>query len=274
MKYTLETIKYIAKNFIYLIPFVLLPAFFFAVSVDATSLEALLRGLVDGSYKQLTFVQVFKAVSFLGFSSWWRFFTGIAGLITLAVGVSLLMAFTDRHMRIGKRGYRGVFSKLNDNILSTAGITLLLFVCFEVYAIILALLIFLALQFGQVLAIIFSAVFYLVMHFVLLFVITLGYLWLPCFQDTGFHPFEALRYSYQLCHPIRWKIMFHQMILLVVSELLIALSTLIPIRFIVPIVVATALFAYMMLVFCVRMQIVYFDRAQIERVDLRAYYIK
>ena len=40
----------------------------------------------------------------------------------------------------------------------------------------------------------------------------------------------------------------------------------------VSIAVTTALYAYMILQFCVRMQIVYFDREQIERADLKPYY--
>ncbi|MBR2904160.1 MAG: hypothetical protein IKC37_05905 [Clostridia bacterium] len=275
MRYTIQSIKYIAKNFIFLFPFVLVPAFFFACSVDSISLELLLRGFVDGSYPSLTFGQIFSSVSFLGFTSWKTVISGLLGTVTLAVGASLLMAFTDRHMRIGKRGYHGVFSRLNDNILSTAGITLLLLVCYELFAVILSALFFLAFRFTNFVAtVIFCSVAYFGMHVVLLFVITLGYLWLPCFQDTGFHTFEALKYSYQLCYPIKGKIMFHQLVLLVVAEALIAASVFIPGDFIVPVLVATLLFSYMIMLFCVRMQVVYFDLAKIERADLKKYYAK
>lgn len=68
--------------------------------------------------------------------------------------------------------------------------------------------------------------------------------------------------------------MFHQLVLLVVAEALIAASVFIPGDFIVPVLVATLLFSYMIMLFCVRMQVVYFDLAKIERADLKKYYAK
>ena len=275
MKDTLQSIKYIAKNFIYLFPFVILPAFFFALSIDEVALEALIRGVAGGDYESLSFSLIFRSVSFLGFSSGASVLTGLLGLVTLVVGVSLLMAYTEKHMRIGKRGFRGVFSKLNDNLVSTCGIAVLLLVCYELFALILSALFFAAFQIANhAVTLIFCAVVYVGMHFVLLYVITLGYLWLPCMHITGFRAFEALRYSYQLCHPIKGKIIFNQFWLLVLAEALIAASVFIPADAVVPVLVATLFYAFMIMLFCVRMHVVYFDRAQMERADLKKYYDK
>ena len=38
------------------------------------------------------------------------------------------------------------------------------------------------------------------------------------------------------------------------------------------VVIAAILYAFMTLMFCVRMQVIYFDRAQLERADLKNYY--
>ena len=273
MKYTIQTIKYVLKNFIFLFPFVIVPAFLFALSIDKVALETLLRAFFSGNFSGIEFGLIFRSVSFLGFTSGWTVLSGLGGLATLIVGVSLLLAFTDRHMRIGKRGYRGVFSKLNVNILTTACIAVFLLAAYELFALILSALLYLAFQFDSVaLTYIFSAVFFFGMHFVLLCVITLGYLWLPCLQMTGFRVFEALTYSNQLCQSIKRKILINQFILLFLSEILISASLFIPMDNVVPVLVASVLYVFMMMVFCVRMQIVYFDRAQIERADLKSYY--
>lgn len=273
MKYTFQSIKYITKNFIFLFPFVIVPAFCFALSIDEMALETVLRSLFSGHYEQLDFDTIFRSVSFLGFSSGWTVLSGLCGFLTLVLGVSLLMAFTDRHMRIGKRGYHGVFSKLNDNIVSTFGVAFILLLCYELFALILSALFFFAFQMAKkAIVYVFCVVAYSGMHIALLFVITIGYLWLPCMQVTGFRTFEALRYSQQLCHPIKWKIILNQLWLLVLSEGVIAASVFIPADNVVPTLVATAFYAYMIMLFCVRMQVVYFDRAQIERADLTTYY--
>ncbi len=274
MKYTIQTIKYVVKNFIFLFPFVIVPAFLFALSIDEVALETLLLAFARGDFVGIEFGLIFRSVSFLGFSSGWTVLSGFGGLLALIVGVSLMLAFTERHMRIGKRGYRGIFSKLNDNILTTTCIAVLLLACYELFALILSALLYLALHFGAVLTYVFSALFYLGMHFVLLFAITLGYLWLPCLQVTGFRAFEALTYSNQLCQSIKSKILINQFVLLFISEVLISASLFIPMDNVLPVLVATILYAFMMMVFCVRMQIVYFDRVQIERADLKSYYEK
>ena len=107
MKYTFQSIKYIAKNFIYVFPFAVLPAFLFAFSIDEAALETLLTGFFSANFEWLDFAIVFRSVSFLGFSSGWSVLTGLGGLIALILGGSLLMAWTEQNMRIGKRSYRG-----------------------------------------------------------------------------------------------------------------------------------------------------------------------
>lgn len=275
MHYTIQSIKYLLKNFIYLFPFVVLPAFFFALSIDEVALESVIRRVFAGDFSGLTFGEIFRSVSFLGFSSGWSLLSGTLGTVFLVIGASLLMAFTERHMRIGKRNYHGVFPRLNENFLPTLGVVLLLLFAYELFALILSALLFFFFQISNpVLAMIFCVVAYVGMHYVLLFVVTLGYLWLPCMMITGFGAFEALRYSYQLCHPIRGKIIFHQFLLLFIAEVLIIASVFIPGDVMIPVLVATVFYTYMMMLFCVRMQVVYFDRAQIERADLKTYYGK
>ena len=60
---------------------------------------------------------------------------------------------------------------------------------------------------------------------------------------------------------------------LIFAEALITASVLLmPNTGIVSVLVATVLYAFMIMQFCVRMQVVYFDREQIERQDLKPSY--
>ena len=110
------------------------------------------------------------------------------------------------------------------------------------------------------------------MHFVLLYIVSIFYLWLPCLQITGFRAFEALRYSYQLVAPVKGKIIFGQCFSVAVSEILLALCCIFVPGKTAGFILAAILYAFMIAVFCIRMQVVYFDRAQIERADLKYYY--
>ena len=109
------------------------------------------------------------------------------------------------------------------------------------------------------------------MHVVLVYVISFIYLWLPCMQITGFKASEALYYSHQLMAPIKWKILFSQVGLLLGTETLVSLCE----KFLsgwIFLVLATLFCAMLLLTYCVRMMIVYFDRDNIEREDLKKYY--
>ena len=61
---------------------------------------------------------------------------------------------------------------------------------------------------------------------------------------------------------------------MVVAEGLIAAIVFIPSDNVLPSIVAIVFYAFMIMLFCVRMQIVYFDRTQMERADLKPYYAK
>ena len=273
MKYTFRTIGYMVKNFFYVFPLVLLPAFFLALTVARGDIVTASEKLFAGNYDAITFMEVFQAVSIFNFSSAGTVFAGLAGVVALVVCVSLLMAFIDKHMRFGKRTFNGLFGKLNDNLVSTFGLTFILVVIYEIWTVILAALLTLCLLVKGVLAVVLASVVFILMHFALTYAITFWYLWLPCMQITGFRTFEALRYGYLLCEPIHTRIALAQAGSLILAELAITATTLfLPGAWSVSVLVTTLLYAMMILLFCVRMQIVYFDREQIEREDLKRYY--
>lgn len=276
MKYTIKSIRYIIKNFWYIFPFAVLPALALAISFDKPAVERILTNYFTGS-PYATFPEIFHSVSIFNFRGWKIFFAGLLGVILMILCVSMMMALIEKHMRIGKRTLGGVFSKLNDNLLSTAGICILYAAIYEVWALVTSALLFLvsflmSLAESAVGAYILTVIVFFGMHFVLLYVVSIFYLWLPCLQITGFRAFEALRYSYQLVAPVKKNVIFGQWISVTASEILLGLCAVFVPTKIAVFILAAALYALMTLMFCVRMQVIYFDRAQLERADLKKYY--
>jgi hypothetical protein len=273
MKYTIQTGKYIIKNFFYIVLFALLPALFLSISLAEEEIIRVLNAILVGDFSTWTFPDLFAAISVLNFSSWQSTVTGIVGLVAMVPCVALLMAFLDKHLRFGKRTFNGLWSKLNDNFISTFGYILLFVTIYEVWALLTAALMFLISLIPNAIAVYITAsLVYLVMHVVLLYAIGAIYLWLPCMQITGFPAVEALQYSHQLVTSVKWRILFGQLLFLLGTEALLVVCAWILPEFIVFTAWTTLLFTILLLFYCVRMVIAYFERDQIERADLRKYY--
>lgn len=275
MKYTMHSTKYTLKNLIYLLPFVVLPALFLSISTDEDAIYAVLSSLRHGTLNKWTFSDLFNSLSVFNFGSWQGAVFGFIGYIVIVPCVALIMAILEKHFRIGKRTFNGIWGKLNDNLISTAGYALLLAGIYELWALLLSALLFFVSRIGVVaLAYIFASIVYLAMHVLLFFAISAIYLWLPCMQITGFKAFEALHYSYQLITPVKWKILCSQMVVLLAVEVLIGLCVAFVGSAFAFLIWTTLLYSFLIMVFCVRMQMAYFDRDHIERADLVKYYQK
>ena len=273
MRYTLQSTKYVFKNFIYLLPFAILPAVFLSASTDEKSMVAVINAILEGNIGTWTFQELFRAISVLNFASWEAIVFGLVGIILIVFCVALMMALLEKHMRIGKRTFNGLLGKLNDNILSTSGVVVLVLLIYELWTLLLAALLFFVSRITiAAVAYVLAAAVFVAMHVVLMVSIGTIYLWLPCMQITGFRAFEALVYSYQLINPIRWRITFAQILVLFVAESLICACAVYVPTAIAFRVVAAALYAGILMIYCVRMQIAYFDRDNIERADTAKYY--
>ncbi len=273
MKYTAQTIKYNIKNLLYIFPLAILPAFFLSLTLAREEILSVAQKVQAGNFSSIAFWELFQVITLFNFSSWETMLAGVLGVVSLVVSVSLLMAFIDKHMRFGKRTFNGLFAKLNDNLLSTFGFTLLLVILYEVWTLLLTAVLQLSFLLPQTSVYVVAPVVIVLMHVALTYAISLIYLWLPCMQITGFKAFEALRYGFLLCEPIQGNIIWVQTLSMLVAEVAIATAALLlPSVWVASVVVATVLYACLILQFCVRMQIVYFDREQIERADLKKYY--
>jgi hypothetical protein len=263
------------KNFLYIAPLAIWSALMLALAFDQNSVSIVLKNFFSGAPNAeiAPFFVIFRCISILNFRSVGVFFADLAGIVLLIVSISLMMALIEKHMRIGKRTFNGLFSKLNDNLISTGSICLLYVVIYELWALITSALLFCVSLFNSPAAVyVFSVIVFFGMHFVLLYIVSLFYLWLPCLQITGFRAFEALRYSYQLVSPVKMKIVLGQWISVSVMEVLLAVCAVFVQGTVPSLILAAILYMFMTMIFCIRMQVVYFDRAQMERADLRRYY--
>lgn len=273
MRYTVQSGKYVFKNLPYLLPFAIVPALFLSFSTDEKALTDVIGALFAGELNAWSFSALFRAVSVLNFGSWRAIAFGGIGIVAIVICVALMMALMEKHMRIGKRTFNGIFSKLNDNLIPTCGYALLLVAIYEIWSLLTAALLFFVSRIGILaLAYAFACVVFLGMHFVLVYAVSVIYLWLPCMQITGFKAAEALNYTNQLSSEVKWRISLGQLFSLFVAEASICLCAWFAIDFLWFTLLTTAIYAVLIMVFCVRMQIAYFDLDKIERADLKRYY--
>jgi len=272
MKYTVKSNKYIAKNLFYILPFAIIPAFFLSISTDEKALISVLQKVFGGVPQQLTFSELFRAISILNFASWQSIIFGIAGIILMIVCVAMMMAMIEKHFRIGKRSYRGMFSKLNDNLVPTGGYAFLLLILYEIWTFITTLGVFVFSKiFINAVSYVMMALFLFLMHIALIYVIGWIYLWLPCMQITGFKAIQALYYSHRMVDSVKWGILFGQLAMLVAAEVLICCCAYFAPNPIIFTVLTTVMFGWLIMLFCVRMQVVYFEREHLDRADVFRY---
>ena len=142
MKYTIQTGKYIFKNFFYVVLFAIIPAVALSLSLAKDEIARVINAIIIGDFSTWTFADLFCAISVLNFSSWHSTLTGIVGVVAIVPCVALLMAFLDKHLRFGKRTFNGLWPKLNDNFISTFGYTFFFLTIYEAWALLLSALLF------------------------------------------------------------------------------------------------------------------------------------
>ncbi len=266
MRTVFEHWKYIVRNLWFLLPFAVMPAIFLALSVDYGGVELVARSFFTGTL-ELEFFEIFRAWSFFRFDSALGVIYSCLALICLVVFTSLLLAFVEKHMRIGKRTLSGVFSQLGSHIGAFIGVVFFFFALYELWALVLSAVLFaIAAIKAKGFACFLFAFTCVVFVFVLLFLISVFYLWLPCMQITGFGPYNAFLYSYRLAVGVRWKLILSLLITYVPCFVIITGSAFGP--DILTGLIAFLLFLFAYLSFCVRMESLYFETDKLDREDL------
>lgn len=85
MRYTIQSIKYVLKNFLYLLPLVILPALFLSVSTDNEAILCAIETLLSGKPTDFHFIHIFRAISVLSFASWRASISGFFAIVSLVL---------------------------------------------------------------------------------------------------------------------------------------------------------------------------------------------
>ena len=228
MQHLFDNWKYIMKNIWFVLPFSVMPAVFMALSLDFTAIRTFATGFFSGD-PRLGFADYFGALSFVRFDSWLGGIYSVLAFLFLAVCSALMLAFVEKHMRIGKRSFSGILSGFLNIFPSALAVTFLYTFIFEAWALLLSALLFVIAEFESSVAVyILMTVAGLVFVFALLYVATVFYLWLPCRQMTGFGPYNAFLYSYRLVMGVRWRLVLSYSITYLCVLLVVAATCFLP----------------------------------------------
>lgn len=265
MKYIKETLNYIIKNFLFLFVFALLPAVGHAFLRDnKTYLDFFL--VVDKG-KTPVFADVYRNFSMiLTDHSWLSIITVVVYLLT----IPLALAMIEKHMRIGKKSFSGLFSRLNYNILSTTLLIGLFLIIYEIWSVVLSALIVLAGLIGGAASYILISLVIIAMYVVILYIVTPFFVWLPCVLVTGYKYSEGFVESFRLIdrkkNGIALAIAFPLVVFNIIQIILKVCfgKVFVPVKF----VIYVLYFVY----YAALCFVVYFDLTDTERMDKKRKY--
>ena len=258
--------KYIIRNLWMVLPFAVVPAVFLSLSVDLVALKSVATSLFTGPF-ELTFTQIFRAWSFLRTDSFVGILYSIFAFVCLVFFSAILLTFVEKHMRIGKRSLSGILSQLETHIFAYIGFVLFLFTVYELWALVLsALLYMVSTMASKTAARVLFALISLLFIALLLYLVSIVYLWLPCRLHTGLKLHVAFLYSYNLMIGVRWQLYLSLAITYVVGFLVIFGCAFGPDWLFRILAILVFLCAYSS--FCVRMETLYFETDKIDREDL------
>lgn len=258
--------KYIARNLWYVLPLMLIPAVFCALSVDYAALAAMVRGFFTGD-PRVGFLECFFAWSFLRFDSWQGALVSVFAVVCLAVLSSLLLVLVEKHMRLGRRTLSGAAVQMRSVLLPTVAVAFLYLILYEVWAVVLSAMLF-AVSALRVTALVYvlEVLVLLLSGFALLYLATVFYLFLPCKQITGFDTYHAFLYSYRLMTGVRGRLLLSFLISFAADVVLLTGASFLPRA--VFYVIAAVLYLFMSSSFLVRMLTVYYETDKLDREDL------
>lgn len=257
--------KYIFKNLWFVLPFSVLPAVFIALSLDYQCIAAIVRGFFGGA-PQAEFLEFLHAWSFIRFDSVLGGIYSALAVVCIVVFTAALIAFVEKHMRLGKRTLHGVGSQFWSALPSAAVAVLLYLVFYEIWAVVLSAILYVISQVNTlpVTYVLYCAA-VLLFLFVLVYLATIFYLWLPCKLMTGSRFFDAFLYSYRLMLERRWRLVLSFTISLACAIAVLCAAVFLPdaaFR-----VAGAVLFLFLFPNFCVRMEVVYFETDKLDRED-------
>ena len=258
--------KYIFRNLWFLLSFAVIPAVFMALSLDYRCISEVVCGYFTGT-PQAEFLEFFHAWSFIRFDSVLGAVYSLLAVVCIFLFMAALLAFVEKHMKLGKRTFGGVAAQFKNVLLPALFITLLYVVLYEIWAVVLSAVLYVISQVDTLaVAYLLYTVAVLLFLFVLIYLATMFYLWLPCKQMTGFRFFDAFLYSYRLMVGVRGKLLLSFAVSVVGMFLILVLCSLLP--YAAYHIIAVILFFFLFLNFGIRMEALYFETDKLDREDI------
>lgn len=273
MKYIAESIKYMLKNILYILPMGILPGLVFVGAFDYAHFKLIVTNFFTGKLLELEYLDLFRAFSLLNVSTWYGTLVSIIGFFVVCFSEALLLALIEKHMRIGKRTLNGVFSKINDNILATMFVGGVGFVIYEVWVALTSLALYAILLLftsSPVAAYIFFIGVFVLAFYLLITIAAKLVLWIPCQLITGFGIYESLTYSAHLCETKKSRLYLALALPVIVGLVILSVCVLGG----TPTLASIIFFIFLIyaLYFGVLMEVAYFTDAEMEREDLKPAY--
>ena len=258
--------KYIFKNIWFLLPFAVVPAVFMSLSLDYQCVRSVWSDFFAGD-PRAEFLELFHAWSFIRVDSWLGLVYSILAVISVIFFMALLLAFVEKHMRLGKRTLSGIGAQFVNNLPSVVFAVLVYLAIYEAWAVVLSAVMFAVSEISAT-ATVYAAdvIFIVIFAFVLIYLSTILYLWLPCRQMTGFRFFEAFLYSYRLMVGVRGKLLLSLLMSFAPAALIVWGASFLPEA--ASVLICLVLFTFLFMSYCVRMETFYFETDKLDREDL------
>ncbi len=141
MSVVFSSVKYIFRNFWYVLLFALLPAIFLALSLDYRSIHDYVVAFFTGD-PRVGFLDFFCIWSLFHFHSSLSIIYGVCMFVCVVVSASFLFVLVEKHMRLGRRTPNGLLAGFKNAFLPVLGVAAIYLVIYEVFVVVLSSLLF------------------------------------------------------------------------------------------------------------------------------------
>lgn len=257
--------KYFNSKLIYLLLIVGIPSILAGFCISGAGFIELIVNF--GNYKFGSFVDVYMVI--LAKRNIWLYLQPVA-LLGLALGLSLLYATIDKHMRMGEFSIRDSFRKLDYNFIGCVKFVLVIAIAGHLIKLLFAALVFLFYKTAQNVALAWTltAVTAILMGIIYLVIITMLILWLPTMLHTGAGDNRAFIMSIKQLSPHFGRTFWALSIPLFPYVLLMIINCYFALNLAVVFDVLNFMFFGIWLV--ITMNTLYYDLNSIEREDLKS----
>lgn len=268
MKYIKQTLLYFKSN-ILLLPALIVACAIMPLIIDFTAYDAI-KNSFDGGMLTADFFAWFKMFLIFNTTGVPQALLSVLAYAVLAIVLGYIHSVVDKHVRFGSKSFKSIMNGINGTVMYCIAGTLLFFVFHAIICSIMAAIMSAFCLIPTPYAFVIGAVICGAILVASVLLIQIFFLWFPCLEITGFRAYEALSYSYSLCHKSMGSIFVSLALpILITSGVVLALSLLINVY--VAAVIVSILMGMAFTYLSVLDYIIYANVEGIEREDLRRY---